>query len=231
MLNRRLLLQATGALVVTFVVRPSLDQSLSHESSKTVSPDEVEGFLAISPDRKVAAYSGKVDLGTGLRTALTQIVAEELDEPISDVELIEGDTALTPDQGPTYGSLSVQNGGMQLRRAAATARQALLREAAARLNVDVSALTIREGFVTAGHRQQIPFGQLVAGDRLAVKVDANAREKAPSDYTVGRQVPCAARHSGKSRWTLRFHAGFQTAWHAARPCDPALRDRSDAHLV
>ena len=77
----------------------------------------------------MTCYSGNVDLGTGVRTALTQIVADELTVPLGKVELIEGDTLLTPDQGPTYGSLAIQVGGMQIRQAAATARAALIREA------------------------------------------------------------------------------------------------------
>jgi nicotinate dehydrogenase subunit B len=132
MIDRRALLQASGALVVTFSLTLGRAEAQPVAGAKTVSPDRVDGFLAIGADGRVTAYSGKVDLGTGVRTALTQIVAEELDMPMSDVTVIEGDTALTPDQGPTYGSLSIQNGGMQLRRAAATARRAILRRAAVR---------------------------------------------------------------------------------------------------
>ena len=72
-------------------------------------------------------YSGKVELGTGAVTAITQIAAEELSVPFDRVTTIQGDTELTPDQGPTYASLSIQDGGMQIRRAAATAREALAR--------------------------------------------------------------------------------------------------------
>ena len=68
----------------------------------------------------VTVYSGKVDLGTGVRTALAQIVADELDVPFDRVKIVQGDTALTPDQGPTFGSLSIQIGGVQIRQAAAT---------------------------------------------------------------------------------------------------------------
>src|SRR5258705_311530 len=83
----------------------------------------------------VTVYSGKVDLGTGVRTALRQIAAEELDLPMARVALVEGDTALTPDQGKTWGSLTIQIGGMQIRQAAAAAHGALLEEAAKRLGV------------------------------------------------------------------------------------------------
>ena len=68
----------------------------------------------------VTLYTGKVDVGTGIATALRQIVADELDVPLNRTKLVQGDTALTPDQGKTWGSLSIQIGGMQLRNAAAT---------------------------------------------------------------------------------------------------------------
>src|SRR5258708_18843378 len=132
--TRRGFLQSSGALVVTFSLASQIARAAAAgvAPGKTVAPDEVDGFLAIAGNGMVTAYSGKVDLGTGVRTALTQIVAEELDVPLSRVRVIEGDTALTPDQGPSSGSFSIQNGGRQLRRAAATARRARPRRAARR---------------------------------------------------------------------------------------------------
>ena len=93
----------------------------------------------------VTLYSGKVDLGTGALTAITQIAAEELSVPFGRVTTIQGDTALTPNQGPTYASLSIQNGGVQIRRAAATAREALLDQAARKLGVAKAELVVRDG--------------------------------------------------------------------------------------
>jgi nicotinate dehydrogenase subunit B len=194
MINRRSLLQATGALVVTFSLMPGPGRAQPAPAAKTVSPDRVDGFLGIDIDGSVLVYSGKVDLGTGVRTALTQIVAEELDVPMSHVTVVQGDTALTPDQGTTSGSLSIQNGGAQLRRAAATARRALLQKAAAELGLDISALAIRDGIVIAKTPQnggrQLPIGTLVSGMSLALKLENDAPLKAPTDYTtVGKPVP------------------------------------------
>lgn len=87
---------------------------------KTIALDQVDGFLAIGADGKVTVFSGKVDLGTDIRTAMTQIAAEELTVPLDNVSVIQGDTLLTPDQGVTFGSLSIQIGGMQIRQAAPT---------------------------------------------------------------------------------------------------------------
>jgi nicotinate dehydrogenase subunit B len=193
MIDRRSLLRGAGALVVTFNLT---DTGAAQPASpaKTVSPDQVDGFLAIHPDGSITVYSGKVDLGTGVRTALTQIVADELDVSMSHVTVIQGDTALTPDQGTTSGSLSVQNGGMQLRRAAATARRALLAKAAGELDCDLSGLAIRDGIVVVKNEQnggrKLPLGALVSGMSLALAIDTGAPQKAPADYTiVGRPVP------------------------------------------
>jgi nicotinate dehydrogenase subunit B len=189
MIDRRSLLQATGALVVTFSLTSSTEAQ-SAAVAKTVSPDRVDGFLAIGTDGKVTVYSGKVDLGTGVLTALTQIVAEELDVLMSNVLVIQGDTSLTPDQGTTSGSLSIQNGGMQLRQAAATARRAILQRAAVRLRRDISTLAIRNGVVGAAIGPKLPIGDLVTNTMLRLDIDKDARGKAPADYAiVGKTVP------------------------------------------
>src|SRR5438128_225013 len=114
-ISRRDFLKAAGALVVTFTL--AARSAYPANSPKTVAADQVDGFVAIDADGRVTVYSGKVDLGTGVYTALTQIAAEELYVPLERVHLIQGDTALTPDQGTTWGSLTIQAGGMQIRRA------------------------------------------------------------------------------------------------------------------
>ena len=190
MINRRAMLQATGAIIVTFTIPHGRAEAQTTEEAKTVSLDRVDAFLAIGPDGRVTVYSGKVDLGTGARTALTQIVAEELDVPMSAVAVIEGDTALTPDQGTTSGSFSIQDGGTQLRRAAATARRAILQRAAARLQQDVATLSIRDGVIADGNGQELPIGNLVEGNTLALEVDKEAPTKPAKEYSlVGKSAP------------------------------------------
>src|SRR5262249_16951181 len=125
--SRRNVLKGGGALIVSFsFAGHSGALAQGGAPAQPGALTEVDSFLAIDAKGAVTAYSGKVDLGTGVRTALTQIVAEELDVPMSRVTLVTGDTDLTPDQGTTWGSLSIQVGGVQMRNAAATARAALL---------------------------------------------------------------------------------------------------------
>ena len=188
---RRDFLKAGGALVVTFSLGTS-DAGLAAEGApaKTVAADQVDGFLAIDAKGNVTVYSGKVDLGTGIRTAMTQIAAEELSVPLDRVTVIQGDTLLTPDQGITWGSLSIQNGGMQIRQAAATARQALLAEGAMKLGLDKDAVVVKDGVVgpKAGGKG-VAYAALVGGKDFRIAVDAKAPTKDPKDYTiVGKPV-------------------------------------------
>ncbi len=130
-------------------------------------------------------YSGKVDLGTGLRISFRQIVAEELGIPVERINLIEGDTALTPDQGRTSGSNGIQVGGMQFRQASATARKALIDLAAKRLNVPADDLITADGEVRGkSGGPGIKFAELLAGNKFDLKLDPKAPLKDPRTYTI-----------------------------------------------
>ncbi|MBR0642574.1 xanthine dehydrogenase family protein molybdopterin-binding subunit [Plastoroseomonas hellenica] len=186
--NRRGFLQAGAALTVAFSVglRP---RAAAAWAEKPVAADEVGAFLSIDAQGAVTVYVGKVDLGTGVRTAFMQIAAEELDVPMARVTVVEGDTALTPDQGATYGSLSIQNGGVALRAAAATARREFLRLAGERLNTPPAELRVEDGAIIAGSRR-VTYAELVGGRAINLKVDANAPIKPPeARRVVGRSAP------------------------------------------
>lgn len=193
--TRRDFLKTSGALVVGFSLAGPLSGARAQTAGaggKPVALDEVDSFLALVPDGTVNVYTGKVDLGTGTRTALRQIVAEELDVAIERITLVEGDTALTPDQGPTWGSLTIQVGGVQIRQAAATARRALVEMAARRLGAPASDLEVKYGVVRvkADPTRSVAYGELIGDREFHLKVDKSAPLKAPASYTiVGKSVP------------------------------------------
>ncbi len=189
-MSRRDFLKTSGMLVVTFSLPNLIPEALAKAApGKTVALDQVDGFIAIDAKGMVTAYSGKVDLGTGVYTALKQMVAEELSVPLDKVTLVTGDTLLTPDQGPTYGSLSIQIGGVQLRRAAATAREALIDKAAQRLGEPREKLYVKDGRIGGGGKG-VGYGELVGGKNFEIKVDPKAPLKKPETYTlVGKPVP------------------------------------------
>jgi len=185
-LSRRAFLKTGGALVVTFSLSPrAMGAKASPWPEKSLAPDEVASYLAIDGNGMVTLYSGKVDLGTGVFTALTQITAEELSVPLNRVSTIQGDTALTPNQGPTYSSFTIQKGGMQIRRAAATAREALRELAAGRLNVTKNQLVVRDGVVRSRlGGKGLSYAELVAGRTFTMTVDQEAPLKDPKDFTI-----------------------------------------------
>src|SRR3954469_18971497 len=144
--SRRTFLE--GAMVVGFSLLIRTPEGFAQGAPKP-GPDAaaVDSYLAINADGSVTVFCGKVDLGQGLRIAIRQMAAEELGIGVDRINLIEGDTDLTPDQGPTAGSSGVMRGGVQIRQAAATARQALLRLAADRLGRPPEDLVIVNGEV------------------------------------------------------------------------------------
>ncbi len=225
--SRRDFLKGTGVLIVSFSLPARLNTAFAQSGTpantipRPSHLDEVDAFLAIDASGSVTLFSGKVDLGTGIGTALTQIVAEELDVPLGRVQVVEGDTALTPAQGKTWGSLSIQNGGIQIRQAAATARQALLQEAAKQLGRAVADLSVERGTEQGTVRsrsggKQITYGELIGGKTFSLKVDKQAPLKDPATYKIVGQPSSALRHPGKDDGPVHLHAGFQVAWHAAR---------------
>jgi nicotinate dehydrogenase subunit B len=193
--SRRAFLQAGGALVVGFMLpATAFAQRAPHADAaigKTLDIRDVDGFIAVNADGTLTIYSGKVDLGQGLRIAIPQMAAEELGVGVERIVLIEGDTALTPDQGATAGSSGIVRGGVQIRQAAATAREALIALAAARTGKASSEFDAIDGEVRPkSGGAGIRYAELIAGKHFSVKVDPKAKLRDPASYTVvGKALP------------------------------------------
>ncbi|MGU7851382.1 molybdopterin cofactor-binding domain-containing protein [Burkholderia orbicola] len=189
-MNRSELLARTGCLTVIRPPAPSVKPAPGQPGSlSSYVPALPEVFVAILDDGRLLAFNGHVDLGTGIRTSLAQIVAEELDVPAARVTMVLGDTAATPNQGPTIASATIQISATPLRCAAAQARHTLLALAAERFGVDVERLGIDDGTISADG-QVVTFAALVAARRIALTLDLNTRTKDPAHYRiVGRASP------------------------------------------
>src|SRR6266576_2843436 len=137
-----------------------------------------ETFVRITADGSVTAYNGHVDLGTGIRTALGQIVAEELDVSFARVVVVLGDTAMVPNQGATIASETIQITAVPLRKAAAQARQFLIARAAARLELPVEDLIVEDGLVRGPHNRSVSYGELISGDSIRLELDNDIPVKA-----------------------------------------------------
>jgi nicotinate dehydrogenase subunit B len=153
------------------------------------SNEPFETFIKITADGSVTAFNGHVDLGTGIRTALGQIVAEELDVSFARVIMVLGDTARVPNQGATIASESIQISAVPLRRAAAQARQFLLARAADRLELAREELAIEDGLVR-GHNRSVSYGELIGNDVIRLELADDVDIKSTDSYrVVGQSVP------------------------------------------
>jgi nicotinate dehydrogenase subunit B len=209
-LSRRGLLKSGGALIVSFTLGAAIPKRGLAQNGPPAggrgmpaAPADVDSFLAIHADGSVTIYTSRVDVGTGLATAFRQIAAEELGIPVERFTVIEGDTAVTPNHGGTGGSSGIPRGAADIRRVAATARQALLDLGAKQLNRPASELTITGGEVRpVSGGQGIAAASLIGGKRFSVKVNPTAALKDPATYTiVGKPIPrtdvpakCSGRH-------------------------------------
>jgi nicotinate dehydrogenase subunit B len=191
--SRRALLKGSGALIVSFSlgeVASKLGIAPAYPSAQLVGAPSraLDSWIAISADGTVTAYTGKCEIGQGLYTVQTQLVAEELGVPIERVKLIQSVTGVTPDQGVTSGAQShPQNfNHANLALAGATARETLLQLASTRLGVPVDQLDVSGGVIGAkGDRsKKVAYGELVNGRKFNVALNTNARRKHPRDWIV-----------------------------------------------
>jgi nicotinate dehydrogenase subunit B len=166
-----------GSLSVVRAVRPATETAF-------------ETFIQITADGSVIAFNGHVDLGTGIRTALGQIVAEELDVSLARVVVVLGDTSRVPNQGATIASETIQVAAVPLRRAAAQTRQFLLARAAQRLDLAAQDLVVEDGLIRGRDNRSISYGELIAGEIIRLELADNVPLKAVETYSiVGQSVP------------------------------------------
>ena len=194
-LSRREFLTQTAALVVAFSLPVDLlAQSIPalRTAGGPLPPNQLDSWLIVHKDGTITVLTGKVELGTGVSTSLRQIVADELDCPFEKIHWVQGDTANTVDQAPTFGSQTIKRGGGQLRQAAAEAKATLLSLAAARLGVPVETLTVNHGVVSAGAngKTKLTYAELLGGSTFNKEVTGKIKPKSPSEHKlVGKSLP------------------------------------------
>lgn len=193
-------------------------------------PDvEKARWLTVRPDGSVVAYAGKVEYGQGIRTGLAIEVADELRVPLDRVEVVLGDTALVPWDMGTFGSQSTARVGLQLRKAAATARQALLELAADRLDLPAGDLQVESGRITPtgdGNRG-VTYAELIGSANILRDVDDAISLTPSSEFTVmGKthaRIDAEARVTGRARYSqdivvegMLFAAVLRRPWRGAK---------------
>ncbi len=235
-LSRRDFLKTSGALVVSFsavsMIGPlSVAQGPFDTHPSHVDPEKLDSWLAIAADGSVTAYTGKCDLGQGMYTAQTQLVAEELCVPLDRVKLIQCDTAITPDQGTTSGSQSSPTNfnTRNLAQAAATAREALIAMASAKLAMPADQLRVEDGVVSASDvgtkpGKRVSYGELIGGKHFDITVNANAKRRSTSEWRIlGKPVPSMDRvalMTGTFEFVHNVHVPGMVHGRVVRPPDP-----------
>jgi nicotinate dehydrogenase subunit B len=202
MLSRRAVLAGAGALVVSFSLVPWRVVAQAPPAPKLPPSLEkspmLDAWIRIDADGKITIFTGKAELGQGIKTALIQVAAEELVVPPKAIHLVTADTALTPNEGYTAGSHSMQDSGTAIRHAAAQVRQLLIGAAAQEWRLAVDQLYVEGGAVITRPAMSTPvaparragYGELVGNNLLHVRAEPDAKPVEPSQHRlVGTSLP------------------------------------------
>src|SRR3954469_14579330 len=152
-MNRREFLQTGGALVVTFSM-PAWAQKLPGALERA---PQIDSWIRVGADGGITVFTGKAELGQGVKTAILQIAAEQLAVDMQAIKLVTADTARTPNEGYTAGSNSMKDSGTAVLHAAAQAREILIGEAAKRLGAPAEALTAERGEIRTRDGKRISY--------------------------------------------------------------------------
>ncbi|MFN3890443.1 MAG: molybdopterin cofactor-binding domain-containing protein [Beijerinckiaceae bacterium] len=193
-ITRRGLLKSGGYVALSFAIpleasaqapapeKPRLPGSLNANRM-------ISAWIRVNADKTVTLLVGKVELGQGILTAVSQICADEMDVDISRVKVISGDTSLTPNEGVTAGSFSMPQCGPAVRQASAEARRIMLDLAAEKLGKPIDGMTVKDGVVTAPGGGLVSYWELTIGKALEREATGQVKPKAASEYRyVGKSV-------------------------------------------
>jgi CO/xanthine dehydrogenase Mo-binding subunit len=182
-----------GAIVVAFTLRPegALAQAAPLPGSLNTNR-MLDAWIRINADGTATVFTGKVELGQGILTALAQIAAEELDLPLARLTMISGDTGRTPNEGVTAGSQSIENSGTALRLACAEARAVLIELAAKHNGWSADTLTVIDGVISAPNGNKVSYGEIAAASEAELHREATGKVKpkpAGAHMIVGKSIP------------------------------------------
>ena len=197
--GRRAVLRA-GALVVSFTLLPQARAEFNGMGVPPIANPKLPGSLSrtpmldawirIAPDGKATVFTGKAELGTGVRTALLQVAAEQLDIAPAAIEFVTADTGRTPNEGFTAGSHTMADSGTALLHAAAQVRSLLVQGAASQFKAEAARLTTHNGIVTAPDGRRMHYGEALRGIDLHRMAQVRSELKSPDSYRViGASLP------------------------------------------
>jgi nicotinate dehydrogenase subunit B len=210
-MNRRNFLKNTGCLAIGFSLQRSfidLPSPMFQELPESIKRHpNINAWLEVLANGQVRIFTGKLELGQGIGTAIAQVAAEELDLDMNKVEVVLADTLRTPNEGYTVGSGSIEQSAMAVRFAAAAARHKLLELASQQLGVPAAQLTMQNGTISAATgNSSITFNQLLTKGKLQ----------------TGWQVHSPQRYQPHGAWRTVLYPGPAVPRHGAcLYCSPA----------
>jgi len=187
--TRRNLLKAGTGLVVVIAYPPIWALGQGTESPAHL-PGSLDGnrllsaWLRVNPNGTVTVFTGKVELGQGIASALAQVAADELDVGYRRIEMVTADTSRTPDEGFTAGSQSIEQSGTAIRFACAEARQILLAAGAARLGVEAGGLMVADGTIVAPGGRHTTYWDVTTDAMLRREATAKLKPKTAADFKL-----------------------------------------------
>ena len=191
-LSRRQFLKALGGGIIIFFTCEDLSGQARRPAGTQGLPDDFNAFLRIGADGRVTCFTGKAELGQGVVTSLSQMLAEELDVPLARVDMVLGDTDLCPYDMGTFGSRSIRYFGPPLREAAAEARAILMGLAASHLHLEEKQLTVKDGVVMEKRdsAKRVTYAELTKGKSIEEHLSKKPTLKKVSEFTIiGKTVP------------------------------------------
>ncbi len=204
-LDRREFLKLVGGGIAVLVTLPdALTAQERRGRGGRELPHDFNAFLRIGEDGRVTGFSGKIEMGQGVITSLSQMLADELAVPLSSVDMVMGDTELCPWDMGTFGSMTTRMFGPALRAAAAEAKAVLVELAAESLQVPKERLKTIDGVVCEdGGQKKITYAELAQGKKILRHVQGVPLEKPPDFTIIGRpslRKDSVAKVTGKAKY-------------------------------
>ncbi|GGD11110.1 xanthine dehydrogenase family protein molybdopterin-binding subunit [Aureimonas glaciei] len=243
-ISRRGVLLGTGSLVLAFSMRDVFAQTTTSPGSETQNFEAVEeaapdlpGSLKTNPDLeswiridaagRATVFTGKAELGQGIKTAVLQIAAEELEMPFESLSLIGPDTSESPNEGYTAGSHSIQDSGTAIRNVAAQIRDLLITEGARRWNLPFDQLKAEAGAVVAPDGRRLAYGDLVAGEIITGRAQPNSRLKPTDTFremgTPRQRIDIPGKVTGGAAYVQDMRPDGMVHGRVIRPPSPGAR--------
>jgi nicotinate dehydrogenase subunit B len=190
-ISRRSFCLSTGALVLSFSMPLPARAAVAERLPGSLARSPfLDAWIRIDADGKITVFTGKAELGQGIKTAIVQVAAEELKVAPIEIHLITADTSLTADEQFTAGSHSLQDSGTAIRNAAAQVREILIGKAAERLAVNADQLRVNHGLIAASDGRTIGYGELIADNELHIQAQPTSMLTPPPQFTqMGKPVP------------------------------------------